>query len=345
MDQPILRTGIPLRCPACRTRVLHVVEAVLSCDCGWRTEAANGVFSLRENLSPGESVQRELYDVVQLGGLQRSDPFNHFVSPAGLRLTRMLRRLNLPPGGAYLEVACAAGPLLDAMASNHDARGFGVDISAASAAQQMLRRGSRSSFDVVVASAEELPFPDATFDAIAAFDIVEHLEHPEAFYRDAARVLKPGGRMLLRAPVLDFRLTLDWWQKLLTPGRWDKRMRGIGHFYENFRTKAQHKGFAQENGLEVIHVSGFDIMWDNFIEYMLLPALLRLKPESAAATNCSETSSPDGIALHVPSSLPHRVMRAWARVAAVALWPERLLGRLGFGASMWLLAEKPKSRS
>jgi 2-polyprenyl-3-methyl-5-hydroxy-6-metoxy-1,4-benzoquinol methylase len=310
------------------------------CACGWRREARDGVLDLVEALSDAEAEQRRNYDQQQLGAVQTSDPYRSFVSPAGLRLTQMLRRLRLQPGQTFLEIACAAGPLSDALATNCGARGVAIDLSPASIARQMLRRGNRVHYDAVVASAHDLPLHDSNFDAVTAFDVVEHLEKPEQLYNEVARVLKPGGRLLLRCPVLDFGLSLDWWQNLLTPRRWKRRMDAAGHFYENFRTKAQHRAMAEAAGLRVLYWTGYDVFWDNFIEYMLLPALSRMRKRGGSVPAVmTEAGGP--APLRVPQSLPHRLARLCARMASVALLPERALGRLGMGASMWLLAEKP----
>ncbi|MBK8205580.1 MAG: class I SAM-dependent methyltransferase [Planctomycetes bacterium] len=341
MSLPALRTGIPILCPACSTRSLSIVADVAQCECGWRREVRDGLLDLSAELSQNEQTQRETYDQQQLGALQTSDPFRSFVSPAGLRLTRMLRRLHLGEGDCFLEVACAAGPLLDAIASNFGARGLGIDISPASVRQQMLRRGDRAHFDAVVAPADSLPLPDETVNAVTAFDIVEHLEHPERLYMEAARVLKPGGTLLVRCPVTDFGLSLDWWQNLLTPRRWKQRMREAGHFYENFRSKKQHRAMARAAGLRVVYSTGYDVFWDNFIEYMLMPMLAHLRPRQESTGQDGPATSTNGIELRVPNSKMHKGLRAWARIADLCLLPERVLGRLGFGASMWLLAEKP----
>lgn len=47
---------------------------------------------------------------------------------------------------------------------------------------------------------EVLPFPDASFDKVVAFQVIEHLRDPAPFLNEAARVLKPGGRLLLTTP-------------------------------------------------------------------------------------------------------------------------------------------------
>lgn len=341
MSLPVLRTGIPILCPGCSARSLSILADVAQCACGWRREVRNGVLDVSAELSANEQAQRENYDQQRLGALQTSDPCRSFVSPAGLRLTRMLRRMHLVEGDRFLEVACAAGPLLDAIASNFGARGVGIDISPASVRQQLLRRGDRAHFDALVAPADSLPLPDESVNAVTAFDIVEHLEHPEQLYTEAARVLRPGGTLLVRCPVSDFGLSLDWWQNLLTPRRWKQRMREAGHFYENFRSKKQHRAMARGAGLRVVYSTGYDVFWDNFIEYMFLPMLARLRPRVESPGQDVPATSTNGIELRVPNSRMHKMLRAWARVTDLCLLPERVLGRLGFGASMWLLAEKP----
>ena len=52
----------------------------------------------------------------------------------------------------------------------------------------------------VVASALALPFATGTFDVVAAFDVVEHCEPESVALRELARVLSPGGRLLVSVP-------------------------------------------------------------------------------------------------------------------------------------------------
>ena len=47
---------------------------------------------------------------------------------------------------------------------------------------------------------EALPFPDASFDLVMSRSVLEHLEHPEAVFREVSRVLKPGGHFVFLIP-------------------------------------------------------------------------------------------------------------------------------------------------
>jgi len=47
---------------------------------------------------------------------------------------------------------------------------------------------------------ERAGLPEASFDAVTAFYVVEHLPDPVIFLKECHRILKPGGLLLLRYP-------------------------------------------------------------------------------------------------------------------------------------------------
>jgi ubiquinone/menaquinone biosynthesis C-methylase UbiE len=57
---------------------------------------------------------------------------------------------------------------------------------------QLLRKGA----DAVAASAERLPFPDASFDTVVATMMLCSVEQPDTVLAEVARVLRPGGSLL-----------------------------------------------------------------------------------------------------------------------------------------------------
>jgi len=52
-----------------------------------------------------------------------------------------------------------------------------------------------------IAPLDNLPFDDASFDAILNTQVLEHLEYPREAVKELFRVLKPGGRLFLTAPM------------------------------------------------------------------------------------------------------------------------------------------------
>lgn len=55
-------------------------------------------------------------------------------------------------------------------------------------------------FKILDFSFEKLPWPDKTFDAVASFETVEHLENPYFFIREIRRVLKNDGIFIMSMP-------------------------------------------------------------------------------------------------------------------------------------------------
>lgn len=101
-------------------------------------------------------------------------------------------------GGRILDVGVGTGIALPRYAAA--ARVVGVDLSLA-----MLRRaqarvaalGLRNVEGLAVMDAERLAFPDASFDVVVAQYVVNAVPNPEATLDELARVLKPGGEIVL----------------------------------------------------------------------------------------------------------------------------------------------------
>lgn len=70
----------------------------------------------------------------------------------------------------------------------------GVDLSDASLARARQRcEMAGYTPDLQVADAEQLPFPDNTFDIVYSYGVMHHSADPAQCVREARRVLKPGG--------------------------------------------------------------------------------------------------------------------------------------------------------
>lgn len=104
--------------------------------------------------------------------------------------------LDLPPAARLLDVACGTGALLRRLRATHPAAVLcGVDVSAPMLAVARARAGAETS--LAQADAARLPFADATFDAVVSASALHHWPRPERVLAEMARVVRPGGRVVL----------------------------------------------------------------------------------------------------------------------------------------------------
>ena len=54
--------------------------------------------------------------------------------------------------------------------------------------------------EFIVGSVEEIPLPDNSVDAVMSCDVIEHLDHYDRHVAEAARILKPGGILVVTTP-------------------------------------------------------------------------------------------------------------------------------------------------
>jgi 2-polyprenyl-6-hydroxyphenyl methylase/3-demethylubiquinone-9 3-methyltransferase len=97
---------------------------------------------------------------------------------------------------AVLDLGCAGGFMAEAM---HDrgARVTGIDpagAAVAAAKAHAAQTGRHIAYDVGVA--EDLAFPDSSFDAVVCVDVLEHVADLGKALAEVGRVLKPGGWFL-----------------------------------------------------------------------------------------------------------------------------------------------------
>jgi SAM-dependent methyltransferase len=97
-----------------------------------------------------------------------------------------------------LDVGCGTGSMLTYLTSYGKAQGVDIDEEAVGYCHE------RGLLDVRLGVAEDLPFDDDSFELVTALDVVEHLDDDAAALREFARVLRPGGQLLITVPAHRF---------------------------------------------------------------------------------------------------------------------------------------------
>lgn len=110
---------------------------------------------------------------------------------------QMLAELELEPFEDVLDVGCGTGAVLELLHEQYPHKQLtGLDLT-----PKMIEVACAKQLDninFIVGDAENLPFEPQSFDAVLCSNSFHHYPHPDRFFAEAARVLRPGGRLILR---------------------------------------------------------------------------------------------------------------------------------------------------
>jgi SAM-dependent methyltransferase len=186
-------------------------------------------------------------------------------------------------------------------------------------------RGNRVALDIdprglapgdVCGSAIDLPFVDAAFDVVAAFDVLEHCEPEARALAEMTRVLTPGGRLLMSVPAYQW----AW-------SRFDE----LNHHHRRY-TRRRVVASVETSGLEVLRAS---YMFTGTFPFFAAERLYAKFRERGARER-----------LPVPGGVP-RLPRTGPAVERVLMAATRIDSRLlprwdlPFGSSVVVVARKP----
>jgi ubiquinone/menaquinone biosynthesis C-methylase UbiE len=113
------------------------------------------------------------------------------------RSTASLIRSHTPKGGAILDAGCALAGLFSRLPADYFCL-VGLDLSA-DYLEIARERVPAAAFHE--GRIEQMPFEDASFDTVVTADVLEHVLHLDDALRELLRVLKPGGKLIVRAPI------------------------------------------------------------------------------------------------------------------------------------------------
>ena len=153
----------------------------------------------------------------------------------------------LPRSGRLLDVGCAAGFFLAEAKAFYDVQG--VELSTWSSAYARDRLG----LAVHTGTLQQAALPSAHFDIVTLWDVIEHVPDPVPLLTEAARVLKPGGRLVLT--------TGDWGSAYAQARQADWHLM-TPPWHLSFFTRASLTEAGQRAGLRTVHCASEGVAGD-----------------------------------------------------------------------------------
>jgi tocopherol O-methyltransferase len=152
-------------------------------------------------------------------------------------------RLALTPGMAVCDIGCGYGASGAYLAEHYGLAVTGLTISSAQARVAGGRRPAAGTFTCLERDWLDNRLPDACFDRAFAIESSEHMADKARFFSEAARTLRPGGRLVVGA-----------WLASSAPSRWqvdhllepicrEGRLPGMGN-REDYEALARGAGFV-----------------------------------------------------------------------------------------------------
>jgi 2-polyprenyl-3-methyl-5-hydroxy-6-metoxy-1,4-benzoquinol methylase/uncharacterized protein YbaR (Trm112 family) len=197
----------------------------LACEAGHRYPVVDGIpVLLRDDVEPTLAVFTETLAAARRPSGERSapppgpaggiDPYvqrmvahtcGRLYQSAVGRLSRYpIPEIALPPtsGARLLDIGCGWGRWsISAARKGYSVVGIDPSLEAAGAATRVSRQlGVEATF--VVADGRHLPFPDASFDAVFSYGVLQHFSKPDVrrTLAEVARTLRPGGTCVIGMP-------------------------------------------------------------------------------------------------------------------------------------------------
>lgn len=185
----------PTRCPSCGSLNLAFIGTIPSSDlfAGQRQQKPRTGGSLYRCHScdllfrfpcPSDDELNSLYET------GTNDAWTNGQSRRDWKIAKAWIESRLPLGSSVLDVGCSAGGFLNTLAPGYER--YGVEI------QNGAREKARSSgVNLIATNYCELVNCSERFDAVVAFDLIEHVRDPANLMADVSSVVRPSGLVIV----------------------------------------------------------------------------------------------------------------------------------------------------
>lgn len=199
-------------------------------------------------------------------------------------------------GGNVLEIGCGWGRGLELLTKAAD-HYTGIDKN-----EQLIASLSQAYPEATFVAASIPPLTglaDNTFDYIVTFQVIEHIENDDLFIKEAHRVLKPGGKLLLTTVNKTFSLTRNPWHVREYDAGGLKAL--MNRYFATLETRGIHGNdkvmtYYEQNKASVKKLTRFDIF---NLQYRLPRRLLQVPYDLMNRLNRNRLLQADGLAAEI----------------------------------------------
>ena len=161
-----------------------------------------------------------------------------------------LRRMPMTPMSRVLDVGCGTGELLRRLRAKYpDAQLAGLDPVAEMLAVASDKLSGRE--ELKIGYADALPWSSASFDVVVSCNMFHYITHPVEALREMARVLRPGGTIVLT----------DWCDDYIACRVCNLYLRLTNRaFYKTYR-RAECLALLKQAGFHELSLERYKINW------------------------------------------------------------------------------------
>jgi SAM-dependent methyltransferase len=161
-----------------------------------------------------------------------------------IEMIEALPEAHIPRGGRLIDVGCGTGNGLLIFHETFGVAGVGVDVSSGMLGIAQAKLTDRGlPIELHCLDGQNLPFDDDTFDSGVSFEVLEHTPDPARLLAELARVVKPGGTVVVTTP-----------NTLWEPVHWLAAATGLHH------SEGPHRDVSRREILEGLRTAGLRLV-------------------------------------------------------------------------------------